>query len=65
MKDKIIAKVKSLMKKVTHKYGLEVPMNVKHTCELYKISNNMLWAYTINKEIKNVRVAFDVKEKET
>ena len=30
-KDKIIAKVKSQIKKVTHKYSLEVPRNVTHT----------------------------------
>ena len=49
MKDKIIAKVKSLMKKVTHKYGLELPRNVNHEYELDKRNNNTLWADAINK----------------
>ena len=52
------------MQKVTHKYSLEVPRNVTHTYELDKRNNNMIWEYTIKKEMKYVRVEFDVKGKD-
>ena len=48
-KDKMIAKVKYRIKKVTHKYSLEVPRNVTHTYELDKRNNNTLWADAIRK----------------
>ena len=60
-KDNIISKVKSQIKKVTHKYGLEVPRNVTHAYELNNKNNNTLWAGDINKKTANVRVAFYVK----
>ena len=63
-KDKMIAKVKYRIKKVTHKYSLEVPRNVTHTYELDKRNNNMIWEYTIKKEMKYFRLEFDVKGKD-
>ena len=51
-KDKMIAKLKSRMNKVTHKYGLEVPRKVTQAYELDKRHNNTLWADAINKEMK-------------
>ena len=51
-KDKMITKLRSRMKKVTHKYVLEIPSNVTHTYELDKRNNNTLWADAINKEMK-------------
>ena len=53
------------MKKVTHKYGLEVPMNVTHAYELYKRNINTLWVDAIKKDMKNVRGVFGVKERDT
>ena len=64
-KDKIIAKVKSRMKKVTHKYGLKVLRNFTHTDELDNRNNNTLWEDAIKKEMTNVRSAFDVNKKNT
>ena len=37
------------MKKITHKYGLEVPRNVAHAYEIDKINNNTLWVNAIKK----------------
>ena len=53
------------MKKVTHKYGLKVLSNVTHVYELDKRNNNTLMVDAIKKEMKNVTVAFSVKEKDT
>ena len=48
-KDKIIAKVKCQMKKVTHKYGLGVRRNGTHSYELNKRYNTILWVDAIKK----------------
>ena len=53
------------MEKVTHNYDLEVPRNVTHEYATDKINNNKLWEEAIKKEMKNVRLTFDVKEKNT
>ena len=53
------------MKDITHKYGLEVPRNLAHAYELDNRNNNMLWVDAIKKEMKNVRFAFDIKERDT
>ena len=53
------------MKKVTHKYGLEVPRNVTHTYELDKRNNNTIWADAIKKEMTILGVSLGIKEKDT
>ena len=37
------------MKKISNKYGLEVPRNVTHAYELDKRNNNTLWLYALKK----------------
>ena len=64
-RDKPIANVEYRTKKITHKYGLEVPRNATHTYELDTRNNNTFWVDAIKKEMKNVRVDFDIKEKDT
>ena len=64
-RDQIISKVVSRSKKKTHKYGIEVPRDMRHAMELDKQNGNTLWAEAIRKEMSEARVAFDVKEKNT
>ena len=64
-RDKIIAKVISRTKKKSHKYGIEVPKDVRHALELDRINGNTLWADAIKLEMTEVRVAFDIKDKDT
>ena len=64
-RDQIISKVVSRSKKKTHKYGIEVPRDMRHALELDKQNGNTLWAEAIRKEMSKARVAFDVKEKDT
>jgi hypothetical protein len=40
------------------KFGIEVPTSVDHALEIDKRNGNTLWADTIAKEIKDVRIAF-------
>ena len=64
-RDQIIAKVVSRTQKKSHKYGIEVPHNVRHAHELDKINGNSLWADAIRLEMGEVQVAFYVKQKDT
>ena len=46
--------------KKTHKFGIELPKTVEEALALDKKNNNNLWAEAIAKEMKNVKVAFDI-----
>lgn len=61
-RDSIIAKVSARTKKKTHKYGIEVPRDVRHALLLDKESKTTFWADAIKREMGEVRVAFDIKD---
>jgi hypothetical protein len=46
--------------KKTHKFGIEVPRSVAEAYALDKKNGNTLWADSITKEMKNVRIAFKI-----
>jgi hypothetical protein len=46
--------------KRTHKFGIEVPKTVKEALALYRKNGNTLWADAIAKEMKEVRIAFNI-----
>ncbi len=46
--------------KRTHKFGIEVPKTVKEALDLDRKNNNTLWADAIAKEMKEVRIAFNI-----
>ena len=48
--------------KKTHKFGIEVPRSVAEAYALDKKNGNTLWADSIAKEMKNVRIAFKILE---
>ena len=62
-RDRIIAAVKHRMVKKAFKYGHEVPSTVSEAYNLDKKHNNTRWRDAIAKEMKNVRVAFKILEK--
>ena len=59
-RDKIIASVRSRIKKKTCKYGIELPGTVEEAYKLDIKNGNTHWRDAIAKEMKNVRVAFEV-----
>jgi hypothetical protein len=61
-RDRVISAAKKRVVKNTHKFGMQVPTNVDEACALDKTNGNNLWTDVIAKEMKNVRVAFDVLE---
>jgi len=46
--------------KRTHKFGTEVPKTVKEALELDRKNGNTFWADAIAKEMKEVRIAFNI-----
>ena len=62
-RERIISAVNNRVKKTTHKYGIRVPNTVEEAYRLDKENGNDLWRKAIAKEMKNVSIAFDIKEK--
>ena len=46
--------------KKTSKYGIELPNTVKKACKLDQKNGNTFWQDAIAKELKNVKIAFDI-----
>jgi hypothetical protein len=50
--------VKTRYSKQTHKFGIQVPQSVEEALEIDCLTNTTFWFDAIQKEMKNVRVAF-------
>jgi hypothetical protein len=59
---RIIGKVKSRYWQRTHKFGIRLPKTVSEALQLDKENGNTLWYDAIQKELKNVQVAFKFLE---
>ena len=56
----ILAAAKNQIRRTTHKYGVEIPWDVKHAHEIDARNGNTLWRDALKKEMYNVRVAFEI-----
>ena len=56
----ILAAVKNQIRKMTHKYGVEIPRDVEHAHEIDSRNGNTMWRDTLKKEMYNVLVAFEI-----
>jgi hypothetical protein len=63
-RNRIISKIGSKYWVRTHKFGIKVPKNVDQALAFDKENGNTLWWEAICKEMKNVRPAFEVWEKD-
>ena len=61
-RDRIIKQVHHRLNKKNLKFGVEVPNTVQEAYALDKANGNTLWHDAINKELKNVLVAFRLLE---
>ena len=61
-KDIIISKVKTRIRKNSHKYGIEIPTSVAHAKKIDDRNGNTYWCDAIKKEMFNVGIAFHVLE---
>ena len=59
-RDTIVSAVKARVKRVTHKYGVEIPRTVAEALKLDEINGNTHWRDAIDKEMTNLKVAFDI-----
>ena len=59
-RDAIVYAIKSRVRKVTRKNGIEIPLDVEHARRLDKLNGNDLWAKALAKEMYNVGVAFEI-----
>ena len=60
--DRIIKVVNNRVLKKTHKFSIEVPTSVEHARRLDEKNGNTYWTDAMEKEIRDVNVAFDVLE---
>ena len=61
-RDKIISGVVGRVKRVTHKYGVEIPRTIEEAYKLDERNGDTIWRDAINKEMSNLKVAFDIME---
>lgn len=61
-RDVIISAVRARVKRVTHKYGVEIPRNIKEAYALDVKNGNTLWRDAVNKEMGNLKVAIDIMD---
>ena len=59
-RDVIISSVRSRIKKMNHKYGVQVPKTIEEAYKLDEANNNHLWRHAIDREMENLKVAFDI-----
>jgi hypothetical protein len=57
-RDRIIKKMKSRIRKPRMKFGIEIPTTVAQALELDRRNGNTYWRDAIDKEFKNVNIAF-------
>lgn len=62
-RDYIISKVEARVKKVNHKYGIEVPKNHADAVRIDIANENTFWQDAIKKEMETIKVAFKFLEK--
>ena len=56
----ILAAVKNRIRRMTHKYGVEIPRDVVHVHEIDARNGNTLWRDALKKEMYNARVVFEI-----
>ena len=59
-RDQIIAKVKAKYWRATHKFGVQVPKSIDKALKIDHKAGTTFWKKSIEKEMANVRVAFNV-----
>ena len=56
----ILAAVKNQIRKMTHKYGIEIPTDMEHADKIDSRNGNTMWRDVLKKEMYNVGVAFEI-----
>jgi len=56
----IIAGINSRVRRITHKYGIEVPRTIEEASRIDRANGEKHWRKAIDKEMENLKVAFDI-----
>jgi len=64
-RDMIIAGINSRVRRITHKYGIEVPRTIEEALRIDRANGEKHWQKAIDKEIKNLKVAYDILPQES
>ena len=59
-RDIIISAINKRIRKTTHKYGIEIPRDVRHARELDQVNGDDFWVKAIEKDMTNVGIAFEI-----
>ena len=59
-RDRIIYAVNARVRKVTHKYGIEIPRTVEEALAIDARNGDTFWSDAISKKMGNLIVAFDI-----
>jgi len=59
-RDIILSAMKARIRKTSQKYGIEIPSSVEHAYELDRKNGDTFWRDALQKEMKNVGIAFEV-----
>jgi hypothetical protein len=59
----ILCKIKTRIRRTTHKYGIKVPTGIEHAMQLDQDNGNAFWRDVLALEMTNVGVAFEVLER--
>ena len=59
-RDRIISAVKSRTVRVSHNYGIEIPRSISEAFRLDEKNRDTFWRDAVNKEMENLKVAFDI-----
>jgi hypothetical protein len=61
-RDIILSKIRVRIRKTTHKYGIELPTNIRNSLEVNTKNGNIFWRDAFATEMTKVGVAFEVLE---
>ena len=64
-RDVIVSAIKARARKVTHKYGIEIPTSVEHARELDAKNGNRFWQDALEKEIFDLGRAIEILDGST
>ena len=59
-RDRIVASVTARVRKMSHKYGIEIPNYIEEAYRIDDKNGNTIWRDAINKEIENLKVTFEI-----
>ena len=62
-RDKIVSSITTRLRKITHKYGIEIPSSIDQAQKIDSGNGDSLWNQAITKEMTNVKVAFEILKK--